>query len=1346
MKLNKSFVVLAVIIFLMIIPVGFASNETNFDYSIGNIQSDMDASNPVQLSWNDITLDYYFNSSSKYDGDGSIDNPYNHLTLKRINDGSTIHLSNGEYSLNNGKKLKDVTIIGEDSEKTIINYKGFSNGIFKIENNNYVSLKNITIIGFNFELNGGILEASNTTFKNSVASYEASSVSAVVNSALNSHGGAIYGFSNENYYPEIILDNCNFINNTAEYGGAIFIECGILQISNSLFIDNYAYNYGGSIAALYDSEIFINNSKFKNSKSLNDAGGAFYLLESKMYSTNVTIDNSAATFGGAIASLNSLMNINNINAKNNFAKYDGGVIYQMYNDISISESNFINNSARSGGAIFVDDIGIFKLIYNNFENNHANFIGNSIYSLFVNFTITENNNFTRNNSDEDFYECSELNLNIGIGNYTIYYNNYTFDGNLPSKFNLLDYGYVTPIRDQKEGGNCWAFSAIAALESAILKASGDNLDLSEGNMKNLMALFSDYGQNDETNGGGDNEMALAYLVSWLGPIYENMDEYDDYNMLSSVLNSITHVQNVIFLQRSDFNDNDDIKEAIMKYGAVTSGIYFDDDYYSENRGSYCYPYFHSTNHAIAIVGWDDDYSRNNFLDRPSGNGAWIVKNSWDVDWGNEGYFYVSYYDYNCAQIDAYTETFAFVFNDTEKYDKNYQYDFVGVTDYFTSNKNSIWVENIFDATDNELLAAVSTYFRKTTDYELFIYVNDELRLSKNGTAVPGYITINLGQYVPIMKGDKFKVVFKFNCKNAEFAISEGNEANKLTFSSNMSFFSYDGLDWKDLYDYNSYDKIGVYHFQPQVAAIKSFTILYEPQPILKLNVSNEYNNVNVSVTVQDSRYNVSYMGDVLISINGEEYSVELKNSKANMIFVLDEVGDYNFTANYKNITDNCKLNIDKLELCLSSSIDVGRDNISILMESFYKVNSTVDIFVVNKDYPIDNQNYSIALTEGKCNLKITDLNQGNYTVHVGVDDKKYVGNLDFEFNISVSKTIIHATDYVFYYNLDNTCSINLTDIHGNPLSNCQILFRVDEKLFNAITDEKGVASVSINLEEFGNHFITVLFNGKEDYLSSNNTFKISYKSTIEFLRINYLIDSQCIITFFDVNGDPLSQSDVELIIDGLHYIIKTDNNGKISHSLNLKKGNHDIEVINYKTGEIKFQDALIVSRIMENKNMNVYYLSGSYYKIRLYGDDGVPVGSNEIVKIVLNKKTYYVKTNNGGYASLKISLNPNTYVITADYKGFKVSNKIIVKPLLTAKNISKKKSKFIKFSAKLVNIKGQTVKGKKITFKIKGKKYTAKTNKKGIATVSLKNLQVGKYIINTVYGKSSIKNKIIIKK
>ena len=80
--------------------------------------------------------------------------------------------------------------------------------------------------------------------------------------------------------------------------------------------------------------------------------------------------------------------------------------------------------------------------------------------------------------------------------------------------------------------------------------------------------------------------------------------------------------------------------------------------------------------------------------------------------------------------------------------------------------------------------------------------------------------------------------------------------------------------------------------------------------------------------------------------------------------------------------------------------------------------------------------------------------------------------------------------------------------------------------------------------------------------------------------------------------------------------------------------------------------------------------------------------------------------------------------------------------MLTTKITSNKKTKKTKFTAKLLNSKGKPLKGKKITFKIKGKKYKVKTNKKGIASISIKlKLKKGTYKIYTIYGKSKVVNK-----
>jgi 5-hydroxyisourate hydrolase-like protein (transthyretin family) len=168
--------------------------------------------------------------------------------------------------------------------------------------------------------------------------------------------------------------------------------------------------------------------------------------------------------------------------------------------------------------------------------------------------------------------------------------------------------------------------------------------------------------------------------------------------------------------------------------------------------------------------------------------------------------------------------------------------------------------------------------------------------------------------------------------------------------------------------------------------------------------------------------------------------------------------------------------------------------------------------------------------------------------------------------------------------------------------------------------------------------------------------------------------------------------------------------------------------------------------IVGGKNYTVYYGSTVKYKVRIYDLSGKVVGAGKLVKFTINKKTKTAKTDKNGYATYSVKLGVGKYTITAEHNGFKASNKITFKATLSAKNVSKKKSKVTKFSVKLVNKNGKILKNKKITFKLKNKKYTAKTNKKGVATLSIKNLAVGKYTITSSYGGCTIKNTIQIKK
>lgn len=232
---------------------------------------------------------------------------------------------------------------------------------------------------------------------------------------------------------------------------------------------------------------------------------------------------------------------------------------------------------------------------------------------------------------------------------------------LPARYDLREKGFLTPVRDQGDYGTCWAHAACASLESALLAEGKGTFDFSENNMANL------HGFDGGFNGGGNGNMASAYLLRWAGPVLEKDDPYPNPNGSIS-MPPVRHLQNVRWVpQRATYLDNDEIKLAIINYGALYANYYHTNIYVNAKTASYYYWRENSdreTNHAVALVGWDDDYPAAKFAKRPPANGAFIVRNSWGKDHYavDEGYFYVSYYDESFAWNKLYS------FSNTEEVD------------------------------------------------------------------------------------------------------------------------------------------------------------------------------------------------------------------------------------------------------------------------------------------------------------------------------------------------------------------------------------------------------------------------------------------------------------------------------------------------------------------------------------------------------------------------------------------------------------------------------------------------------------------------------------------------------
>jgi len=242
-------------------------------------------------------------------------------------------------------------------------------------------------------------------------------------------------------------------------------------------------------------------------------------------------------------------------------------------------------------------------------------------------------------------------------------------------------------------------------------------------------------------------------------------------------------------------------------------------------------------------------------------------------------------------------------------------------------------------------------------------------------------------------------------------------------------------------------------------------------------------------------------------------------------------------------------------------------------------------------------------------------------------------------------------------------------------------------------------------------------------------------------------------TFKDAKGNPLANSTVTFKIGDKTYNVNTDSEGVAILNEKLAVGNYLVTSINPVTGENASNNLTITVRIANNKDLVMDYRDGSKFSVQLIGDDGKAAGAGETVVFKVNGREYNVKTNAKGIASLPIYLVPKTYTITSTYKDSSVKNKITVKQILKSKNVKVKRSaKKLTLRATLKWSNGKTIAGKKITFKFKGKTYTAKTNKKGVAKVVIKKkvikkLKAGKkYKFKVKYIDDTITKKVTVRK
>ena len=378
-------------------------------------------------------------------------------------------------------------------------------------------------------------------------------------------------------------------------------------------------------------------------------------------------------------------------------------------------------------------------------------------------------------------------------------------GSLPSSYDAMALGYVTPVKNQGACGSCWLHGAIADFESDVAIGESNLLDFSEQEVGDCN-IWSSVGGHNFCE-GGNSFMTTNYFTKY-GAADEACHPYAATPQTCQNCPILKNVDNWrIITGRYGESQITTIKKAILNYGPVYSTIYASDPgFLAYDSGVYEYWGTEETNHAIVIIGWDDTLSHSR------GEGAWLIKNSWGTDWGrNSTYPGCAWVAYGAANIGDYTNAIASYKNTG---DKIFYHDECGWMGYCLGCPPSTTAYGAvrFIPSQNSTLTAVDFWAVDINmQYEIKVFdtisggppytFSNQLGSTQTGsTTEQGYYSIPLDTPIPLVGGDDFIVQVKLKTTTGwryPIPIDYCKELNWSTIatSSGESYKSCDGIQF-----------------------------------------------------------------------------------------------------------------------------------------------------------------------------------------------------------------------------------------------------------------------------------------------------------------------------------------------------------------------------------------------------------------------------------------------------------------------------------------------------------------------------------------------------------------------
>lgn len=1252
---KKFLTVFFILLFLLCLSVVSATDE-NTNSSI--VAQDYDGN------------EFYVDLGGDDSNSGQLNSPFNSINkaveVSNPRDNVVIHLGEGTFEGNGNVMISinkahlsqggSITIVGAGADKTII--KGSSAYYaFNIYADSVVTLRDLSIVDCKSVeggaiCNSGTLLVDNCIFRNNFAFNAGGAISSIengdckiynsvfINNSVtcndeygNANGGAVYSLKSD-----LLVDSCRFVGNFAKgnclnaiSGGAIYVGAylnNVPSVKNSNFINNYVV-----------STSFRTNWEYAK-------GGSIYMINCNLF--NDSFINSSVTgnngVGGSYYSepkyLNSISNILRINSSVNGvlesniypADYDG----KYSNEVVVYVS--VNGNDENGNGSFNNP---YATIANAIAKSAGNVYNLKVYLLDGVYSGAGNTNISL---------PSSMNIQIaGIGSKVI------IDGSGSNWFaanersisgfkyvlsNLTLINFKAKSTGYKKENNIGVISNYADLtiDNCIFKniigSSISNYDLA--NLKVISSSFVDSTHSWFYGGVLFNYDANAKFYNCI---------VDNYSSSTDIFYSTAVNTENVYLEffNSTFKNLKSFDSRCKFLGASNTNVTMSHINYIDNDCNFAVAYDKSS------VKIDNSVFKNsNWLSGSVNGMIWNVYNSSFININSLTFSSINDYksNFNGCLFDGgnvefrgntitvgnssfYNNKVIIVNNDNQKGNLDFNYNYwidetpKNMIDTTANVKLNYWIvkhlsaENLFNDS-----------YKVVISYKLF-----------DGSNYKNYDV----RYVPIKP-----VRFILITSKGTNSLDSGTLINDI-----FEFINTANDDRNVVVSFTDNTKLNItlYNQHKVDTNIDLSQKTAKIGDIVEINVNIKDNKTGLAV---DSGIVEIYLNNKLISSNNV---TGLAISKS--ITVDESKSFYNISVIYKG--NNKYADSSNSAILRISSIPLETVIISKDLTKYYKNGSQFD--VVLKDVlgnvlvgkivkiTINGVTYNkITNDKGEAKLSI-NLFPGVYNITVLFeDDDNYVKSLNTNKIVVLSKIITKFVD-------NNKFIVKLVNDDGTPKTNASLAIIANGVQYNRITNGSGEARLNVRLNP--NNYIFAVTDGQEVVSSSVNVL-----STIETSDISmfYKDGTKYSVKLCDLDGNIMPNKNVAITINGVTYNKVTDSNGVAYLNINLNPGTYSVWAT---YGDKTVCNTVSISpMVVSMVSSSVNIQQGTFYKVKFSDALSNPIVGQE-VGILINGIMYHRVTDELGVASIKINLNPGSYMVMSGllsnaYEAKTINNVITV--------------------------------------------------------------------------------------